>query len=218
MPAFDQVSEVIKLNNISDNEGARKKRKRVGRGIGSGRGKTCGRGHKGQKSRSGGKPRLGFEGGQTPMRLRLPKVGFHNPFRREYERLNLYKLESWIDQGRIDPAKLITMKVLRDTGAVGSNIKDGVKLLGGGHEHFKHKIFIEVSSVSELSRKAIEEAGGQVHAVYYNKLGLKALTKPWRFDAMPFPARPPPKLRPFFQFVGRLPAPEEPLEPKQQEA
>ena len=93
------------------------------------------------------------------MRLRLPKVGFHNPFRREYERLNLYKLESWIDQGRIDPAKLITMKVLRDTGCVGSNIKDGVKLLGGGHAHFKHKVFLEVTSVSELARKAIEGAG-----------------------------------------------------------
>ncbi len=145
------------------------------------------------------------------MRLRLPRRGFHNPFRREYQWLNLYKLDSWINQGRIDASKLITMKTLRDTGAISSKIKDGVKILGGGHENFKHKIFIEVSSVSSLAREAIEKAGGQVHLVYYNKLGLRALMKPWRFDLMPFPARPPPKLRPLFEYVGRLPEPDTPL-------
>ena len=107
------------------------------------------------------------------MRLRLPKKGFHNPFRREYEELNLYKLGDWISQGRIDPSKLITMKTLRDTGVISSKLKDGVKILGGGHEDFQHKVFIEVSSVSDLAREAIEKAGGQVHVVYYNRLGLK---------------------------------------------
>jgi len=208
---FPELSEPMKLNNIGDNPGARKKRKRVGRGIGSGHGKTCGRGHKGQKSRSGGKPRLGFEGGQTPMRLRLPRRGFNNPFRRQYQWLNLYRLDEWIKQGRIDPSKLITMKTLRDTGAVSSKILDGVKVLGGGHEVFDHKIALEVSSCSELARQAIEKAGGQVHLVYYNKLGLKALHKPHRFDVTPFPARPPPKLRPYFEYVGRLPAPDTPI-------
>ena len=211
-PDFPQLSEPLKLNNISDNKGARTKRKRVGRGIGSGRGKTCGRGHKGQKSRSGGRPRLGFEGGQTPLRLRLPKRGFHNPHSREYQWLNLYKLDSWIRQGRIDPAKLITMKTLRDTGAVGSKIKDGVKLLGGGHADFSHKISIEVTSVSELARHAVERAGGEVRTVYYNKLGLKALMTPHRFEVVPFPARPPPKLRHLFEYVGRLPEPKIPMD------
>ena len=158
----------------------------------------------GQKARSGGRPRLGFEGGQTPIRLRLPKRGFHNPHRREYQWLNLYKLSSWIRQGRIDPEKLITMKTLRDSGVVGKKIKDGVKLLGAGHKEFSHKISIEVSSCSALARKSIERQGGQVQTVYYNKLGLKALLKPGTFDTLPFPARPPPKLRYLFEYVGRL--------------
>lgn len=158
----------------------------------------------GQKARSGGRPRLGFEGGQTPIRLRLPKRGFHNPHRREYQWLNLYKLSSWIRQGRIDPEKLITMKTLRDSGVVGKKIKDGVKLLGAGHKEFSHKISIEVSSCSALARESIERQGGQVQTVYYNKLGLKALLKPGTFDTLPFPARPPPKLRHLFEYVGRL--------------
>ena len=141
----------------------------------------------------------------------MPKRGFHNPHKREYQWLNLYKLSSWIRQGRIDPTKLITMKTLRDTGVVGNKIKDGVKLLGAGHAKFNHKIFIEVSSCSELAREAIEKQGGQVQLVYYNKLGLKALMKPWRFEVTPFPARPPPKLRHLFEYVGRLPEPDIPI-------
>lgn len=96
------------------------------------------------------------------------------------------------------------MKTLRDSGVVGKKVKDGVKLLGAGHKEFSHKISIEVSSCSALARESIERQGGQVQTVYYNKLGLKALLKPGTFDRLPFPARPPPKLRHLFEYVGRL--------------
>jgi len=145
------------------------------------------------------------------MRLRLPRVGVHNPFSFEYSYVNLSQLQSWIDQGRIDADKLITMKTLRDSGAVSKHVKDGVKLLGGGSEDFTAKVNLEVSKVSAKAREAIEKAGGTVHAVYYNKLGLRALLKPDKFSVMPRPARPPPKLRPKFQYVGRLPEPTEVL-------
>ena len=165
----------------------------------------------GQKSRSGSKPRLGFEGGQTPIRLRLPKVGFVNRHKREYQYINLSTLQDWIDQGRIDSDKLITMKTLRDSGAISKKVLDGVKVLGRGGDTFSAKVDMEVSSISKSARQAIEEAGGRVSLVYYNKLGLRALLKPEKFEMIPRPARPPPKLAPQFEYVGRLPAPEEPL-------
>jgi large subunit ribosomal protein L15 len=195
------------LNTLSDNIGATSQKRRVGRGIGSSKGKTSGRGHKGQKSRSGGGPKVGFEGGQTPMRLRIPKRGFHNPFARNYQPLNLAKLQQWLESGRLDGSQVITMKDLRDSGAVRKNIGDGVKLLGKGNTSFSWgNLRIEVSQVSESAKEAVEGLGGNVSTVYYNKLGLRALLKPEWFEkkgrAIPRSARPPPKLACRFDKVG----------------
>lgn len=205
----------LALNNLRDNPGSRQQKTRLGRGIGSGTGKTAGRGHKGQKARNGNKPRLGFEGGQTPLRLTLPKRGFHNPFSLNFQEVNLDAIARKVDEGLIDTSQLITMKTLKDTGTMGKSTRDGVKLLGRGAEKFSLPIHIEVSRVSKRAKDAIEAAGGSVARVHYNKLGLRALMKPEWFAKkgrlLPRPARPPPRLRSAVDRVGRLPAPTTPL-------
>jgi len=170
--------EFITLDNIRDNKGATHSKKILGRGVGSGLGKTSGRGHKGHKARSGGGPRLGFEGGQTPLRFRVPKRGFTNQFKKIYSPVNLDQIQEWIDLGRLDPNKIITMKELRASGAVGKKIVDGIKLLGRGKEEVSVPMHIEVSQVSASAKRSIEKAGGSVTKVYYNKLGLRALLMP----------------------------------------
>ncbi|KAL4529265.1 hypothetical protein Ndes2526B_g04094 [Nannochloris sp. 'desiccata'] len=201
--------QYISLNNLRDNPGANKTGRRVGRGIGSSKGKTAGRGHKGQKARSGGGPKPGFEGGQTPLRLRVPKRGFHNPFTRVYHPLNLQRLQEWIQTGRLDASQVITMKDLRDSGAVRKQIGDGVKLLADGAEDFSIKVDLQITAASTAAREAVEKAGGNVTTVYYNKLGLRALTQPEWFEKknrlLPRPARPPPKLVGRFDVRGNLP-------------
>ena len=128
----------MKLNEIRDNEGARKDRTRVGRGIGSGKGKTGGRGVKGQKSRTGVAIK-GFEGGQMPIYRRLPKRGFNNKnFRTEYAVVNIGRLQSAIDAGKIDAKKPINAEVLQAAGLVG-NLKAGVRLLAKGELKAKSK-------------------------------------------------------------------------------
>jgi len=148
----------MRLNEISDNAGATKNRKRVGRGIGSGKGKTAGRGHKGQKSRSG-VSLLGFEGGQMPLYRRLPKRGFKNPFSKDFSEINLGKLQVAIDSGKVDGKKTIDYTVLQQAGVV-SKSKDGLKLLGKGE--LKAKVTIEVAGASKAAIAAIEKAGGKV--------------------------------------------------------
>ena len=204
-------SSLLGLNTLF-NPNKRKSAKRVGRGIGSGRGKTAGRGHNGQKSRSGTSGLQGFEGGQTPLAFRTPKRGFYNPFRRTYAPLNLDKLQQWVDLGRLDPSSVITMKHLRDSGAVSRQVHDGVKLLGGGGTRALRRdtpLHVQVVQCSATARKAIEATGGSVTTVYYNKLGLRALLKPEAFAKkgrlIPRPARPPPKLRDRFDAIGELP-------------
>lgn len=169
----------IALNTISDNKGAKKERMRVGRGIGSGKGKTCGRGHKGQKARTSGGTRPGFEGGAYPLYRKARKYGFSNKiFKKEYLEINLDTLQLWIDTGRIDPSKTITMKVLRDAGAIGKYIPNsGVKLLGRGKEFFSAKVNIEVSRASEDAIEAIQRAGGNIETIFYNKLAIRHLLK-----------------------------------------
>ncbi|KAK9806273.1 hypothetical protein WJX72_008027 [[Myrmecia] bisecta] len=204
-----QHAEFITLNNLSDNPGATHQPKRLGRGIGSGLGKTSGRGHKGQKARTGRKVKPGFEGGQTPLRLRVPKRGFHNPHRVVWAPLNLYRLRERIAEGRLDPGQVITMKALRDAHAIGKKIDHGVKLLAQGAETFDIPVHIEVSQASERAKAAIEKAGGSVTTVYYNKLGLRALLKPEAFEGkgrlIPKPARAPVKLASRFDRLGVLP-------------
>ncbi len=148
----------MRLNELRDNAGATKNRKRVGRGIGSGTGKTGGRGHKGQKSRSG-VSLLGFEGGQMPLYRRLPKRGFKNPFSKDFSEINIGKLQAHIDAGKIDAKKNIDYAVLLDAGVI-SKSKDGLKLLGNGE--IKTKVTIEVAGASKSAIAAVEKAGGKV--------------------------------------------------------
>ncbi len=148
----------MKLNEIRDNRGAHRIGKRVGRGIGSGKGKQCGRGGKGQTARSGVAIN-GFEGGQTPLYRRLPKRGFHNPFRLRFQPVNLGRLQEAIDDGRLNAAQPITAEVLRAAGIV-RRVRDGVRLLGDGE--IKAKVTIEVSGASKAAIAAVEKAGGKV--------------------------------------------------------
>lgn len=149
----------MKLNDLRDNDGARKSRMRVGRGIGSGKGKTAGRGHKGQKSRSGVSIK-GFEGGQMPLYRRLPKRGFNNSrFAKSYAVVNLGRLQQAIDAKRLDAKGTINADALRDAGLL-SSVKDGVSLLAKGE--LKTKISIEVVRASKAAVAAVEQAGGQV--------------------------------------------------------
>ncbi|MEO0394071.1 MAG: 50S ribosomal protein L15 [Pseudomonadota bacterium] len=149
----------MKLNEIRDNEGARKSRTRVGRGIGSGKGKTGGRGVKGQKSRTGVAIK-GFEGGQMPIYRRLPKRGFNNKnFRTEYAVVNIGRLQKAIDNGKIDAKKPINAEILQEAGLVGK-LKAGVRLLAKGE--LKAKVEIEVARASGAAVEAVEKAGGKI--------------------------------------------------------
>src|SRR5271170_4662685 len=135
----------MKLNDLRDNPGARKARMVVGRGIGSGKGKTSGRGVKGQKARTGVRLR-GFEGGQMPLHRRLPKRGFNNIFAKDYSELNLGRLQSAIESGRVDVKQPITSESLIKAG-VASKAKDGVRLLGKGE--IKVKVELTVAGASK---------------------------------------------------------------------
>jgi large subunit ribosomal protein L15 len=149
----------MKLNQIADNPGARKNRIRVGRGIGSGKGKTGGRGGKGQTARSGVRIK-GFEGGQMPLHRRLPKRGFRNtPFQKKYNEVNLDRLQTAIDAGKLDPKTTIDSEALVKAGVLRRS-KDGVRLLGGGE--LKAKITIAVAGASKSAQAAVEKAGGSV--------------------------------------------------------
>ncbi|KAJ1660155.1 YmL10 [Dispira simplex] len=210
-------THVVALNNLTNIPGSVKEVRRVGRGGSSGRGGTSGRGSKGQKARAGnGKPRRGFEGGQTPIHRAFPKRGFTNNFQKDYQILNLDKLQHWVRIGRLDSSKTITMKDLKDAGCV-KNIKDGIKLLSQGYEHFDTKVQIEVSKASPGAIASIERAGGRVTCVYYNRLGLRALLYPHKFIELPKFAKPTNgKILAWYsdpQNRGYLVPPDVPLEP-----
>jgi len=148
----------MKLSDIADNAGSRKKRMRVGRGIGSGKGKTSGRGGKGQTARSGLRIK-GFEGGQMPMHRRLPKRGFNNIFRIEYAEVNLDRVQQAIDAKTLDAGAVINAESLVKSGVV-RRAKGGVRLLGRGE--IKAKINVEVHGASKSAIEAVEKAGGSV--------------------------------------------------------
>ncbi|CAO3664474.1 unnamed protein product [Rhizopus stolonifer] len=161
-----------------------------GRGPGYGKGKTAGRGHKGQKARAGnGRPVPWFEGGQTPLVRSLPKRGFNNIHGKEYQEVNLDKLQHWIETGRINPSQPITMKELLDSRCI-HKIEDGVKLLSVGAENFNLPIQIEVSRASQKAIEAVEKAGGKIVTRYYNALGLRSLIHPEKFAQLPKLAEP----------------------------
>jgi large subunit ribosomal protein L15 len=148
----------MKLNELRDNPGARLKFKRLGRGIGSGKGKTSGKGVKGQKAREGVSLN-GFEGGQLPIYRRLPKRGFRNLFRKSYAPVNIGTLNAAIESGRIDGSQMITEAMLIAAG-MGNDHLDGVRLLGVGE--IKRAINITVSGASATAKAAVEAAGGTV--------------------------------------------------------
>lgn len=197
-----EVVKFLFLNNISDNPGAIKKKRRVGRGIGSSKGKTCGRGHKGQKARSGSGIKPFFEGGQTPLYKRLPKRGFNNTkFAQPMTPINVGKIQDFIDMGRLILKKNepITIKDVVESGMLKANsIPFGIKLLGDGKDRVHSPINIEISRASSSAIEAIEAAGGCVTTVHYNKLALRALLKPHTFQIIPRRASPPPKLMPYY--------------------
>ena len=148
----------MRLNEISDNQGATKDRKRVGRGAGSGTGKTSGRGHKGQKSRAGATIN-GFEGGQMPIYRRLPKRGFKNPFRKQYRIVNIDDIQKAVDAGKVKAGAELDAQSLKDFGIVGKG-KLGIRVLGRGKINVA--INLNVAGASKTAITAIEKAGGKV--------------------------------------------------------
>ena len=148
----------MKLNELKDRPGAREARKRVGRGIGSGLGKTAGRGHKGQKARSG-VTTAGFEGGQMPIYRRLPKRGFNKPNRDRFNEVNVGRIQSAIDAGKLDAGQPVTPEALLAAGVI-TRAFDGVRLLGQGQ--LKAKVTFQVHHASKSALAAVEKAGGSV--------------------------------------------------------
>ncbi len=151
----------MKLNDIRDNEGARHRKIRVGRGIGSGKGKTAGRGQKGQKSREGVSI-AGFEGGQMPLHMRLPKRGFNNPFGKDYAVVNLGMVQKAIDAGKLDAKAVIDQAALRAAG-ISRGGKHGVRLLAKGE--ITAKVSFSVAGASASAVAAVEKAGGKVEVL-----------------------------------------------------
>jgi large subunit ribosomal protein L15 len=146
----------MKLHELKPAEGSRKTRNRVGRGIGSGNGKTAGRGHKGQNARSGGGVRPGFEGGQNPLYRRLPKRGFTNPTRKEFAVVNLDTLN------RFEAGTTVTPELLIETGVV-KNARDGIKILGNGELNVN--LTVQANKFSQAAVEAIEAAGGKTEVI-----------------------------------------------------
>ena len=148
----------MRLNELSDNKGARKARIRVGRGPGSGKGTRAGRGDKGQKSRSGVAIK-GFEGGQMPIYRRLPKRGFNNPFSKDFNAVNIGRIQAAIDAKKLDAKKPITIEAMLEAGVIGKR-RDGVRVLGKGE--LTAKVALEVSGASKSAVEAVEKAGGSI--------------------------------------------------------
>ncbi len=156
----------MRLNNLSDNQGATKNRLRVGRGIGSGKGKTGGRGQKGQKSRSGVSFN-GFEGGQMPLHMRMPKRGFNNPFAKKFNAVRLDRVQRAIDAGKLDAKNVIDSAALVASGVI-RRAKDGVRLIAGG-EFTAKKVTFLVDHASKGALKAVEYVAGKVDVIEVKK-------------------------------------------------
>ena len=149
----------MKLNEVKDNPGATRNAKRIGRGVGSGTGKTSGSGHKGQKARSGVSIN-GFEGGQMPIHRRLPKRGFNNIFRKKYAVVNLGRLQAAVDAGKLDAKRPVDAAALVGAGVI-SKVRDGVRILAKGELTTK-KVEIHAAGASKAAAKAVEKMGGKI--------------------------------------------------------
>lgn len=163
----------MKLNDIRDNAGARHRKMRVGRGIGSGKGKTSGRGQKGQKSREGVSI-AGFEGGQMPLHMRLPKRGFNNIFAKDYAEVNLGAIQKLVDAKKLDTKGVIDHDALKAAG-VARGGKDGVRILAKGA--ITAKINLRVAGASAAAKAAVEKAGGSVDVIHVVPAAEKAAAK-----------------------------------------
>ena len=146
----------MKLHELKPAEGATSARKRLGRGIGSGLGKTSGKGHKGAKARSGGGKRPGFEGGQMPLTMRLPKRGFTNNFRKEYVAINVSRLDVFEDGATVGPVELIEMGIIKKIG-------DGIKIMGDGE--LNRKLTVQANKFTATAKEKIEAAGGKADVI-----------------------------------------------------
>ena len=146
----------MKLHDLKPAVGATTAPKRLGRGVGSGLGKTSGKGHKGAKARSGGGKRPGFEGGQMPLTMRLPKRGFTNIYRKEYVAVNIDRLEMFEDGAVVSPVTLIEYGIIK-------NVQDGVKILGNGE--ITKKLTVQANKFSESAKQKIEAAGGKAEVI-----------------------------------------------------
>ena len=146
----------MKLHELKPAEGATSARKRLGRGIGSGLGKTSGKGHKGAKARSGGGKRPGFEGGQMPLTMRLPKRGFTNNFRKEYVAINVSRLDVFEDGATVGPVELIEMGIIKKIG-------DGIKIMGDGE--LNKKLTVLANKFTATAKEKIEAAGGKAEVI-----------------------------------------------------
>jgi len=205
-PPWSLVHDGVQLNTLAPAPGSRKRGRRVGRGIGSSKGKTAGRGTKGQKARSGSSIRPGFEGGQTPLHKRLPKFGFTNKAHEiSYDEVNVGLIQNYVDMGRLlvpgpddHGQRVLTMRDLVSCGLAKPQIKHGVKLLGRYSTNVHSPIHLQVSDATPAAIRAIEKAGGTVTCAHYNRLALRALLKPQKFKDRLYPrrARPPPRLMP----------------------
>ena len=163
----------MKLNELKDNQGARHRKMRVGRGIGSGKGKTAGRGQKGQKSREGVSI-AGFEGGQMPLHMRLPKRGFNNIFAKDYAEVNLGAIQKAVDAGKLDGKGTIDHAALKAANLARGG-KDGVRLLGKGT--LTAKLNFTVAGASKGAIEAVEKAGGKVEVIQVVPAAEKAAAK-----------------------------------------
>ena len=164
----------MRLNEIRNNPGARKRKLRVGRGSSSGMGKTAGRGVKGAKARTGTKV-YGFEGGQMPLHMRIPKRGFNNIFARDFAEVNLGRIQKALDDKKLDASARIGLEALRKAGLVSKN-RDGVRLLGKGE--IKSKLDIEVAGASNSALEAVRKAGGTVTVTFKKKVYMNRKGEP----------------------------------------
>ena len=146
----------MKLHELQPAFGSTTAPKRLGRGVGSGLGKTSGKGHKGAKARSGGGKRPGFEGGQMPLTRRLPKRGFYNPFRTEYVAINVDRLEAFEDGATVTPVELIQVGIIK-------NVRDGVKIMGNGE--LTKKLTVQANKFTATAKEKIEAAGGKAEVI-----------------------------------------------------
>jgi large subunit ribosomal protein L15 len=163
----------MKLNDLRDNKGARQSRVRVGRGIGSGLGKTAGRGQKGAKARSGVSI-AGFEGGQMPLHMRLPKRGFNNPFAKDYAEVNIGAVQKLVDAGKLETKGTLDHAALQAAGLARGG-KNGVRLLGKGS--LSAKLAFRVAGASKGAREAVEAAGGSIEIIEVTLASEKAAAK-----------------------------------------